>query len=396
MARKPYSVYKTTLKYGVTKWNIRRDWNDARGRYLKTTTAPASVTSKKQAEAWAEKNLQTELTARDDARNPVVAELIRQAYNGPDTPYARSQAQRVKRDGGGLDSHYERRKRREALEDFTGPPWDRMRILDLRPYHVEDWAAGKIAGGWSGKNAKNRAQRLLSVYNWHTKRYGLQNELRHNIEFPTTKARRRGALTLLEMRRIIELEPLQGDDAGLLRAVQTLFLTGLRLNELRGLAWIDYDAAAGLLHIRRQLASYSQTETKPPKAGSAGDVPVLDPLPSILAEQHEQTGPDGWIFRALGTDHPYTEDAVRATFYTALDRAGINEEQQRQRFLSPHSARHSFITLLQLSGFSPLEAQRAARHSKIEMTGHYSHGEIIDFSSRRAALADALKAAGEG
>jgi len=54
---------------------------------------------------------------------------------------------------------------------------------------------------------------------------------------------------------------------------------------------------------------------------------------------------------------------------------GISAAKQKERNLTFHSLRHSFITLGRSDGISDLDIQAVAGHSTRRMMEHYSHGE---------------------
>ncbi|HLX83822.1 MAG TPA: tyrosine-type recombinase/integrase [Terriglobales bacterium] len=68
--------------------------------------------------------------------------------------------------------------------------------------------------------------------------------------------------------------------------------TGLRLSEIRGLRWEDYDGAE--LIVRRSVWRTFEGVTKTPESKAA--VPVIRPLRKMLDAHKRRNGTDGWIF----------------------------------------------------------------------------------------------------
>jgi integrase len=66
-------------------------------------------------------------------------------------------------------------------------------------------------------------------------------------------------------------------------------------------------------------------------------------------------------------------------FNLDLEYAGIDKKDQRGRTLDIHCLRHTFGTLLALSGVMPRTAMDLMRHSDIRLTTNiYQHLELVD------------------
>ena len=62
-----------------------------------------------------------------------------------------------------------------------------------------------------------------------------------------------------------------------------------------------------------------------------------------------------------------------------LTAAGIDKKDERGRTIDVHALRHSFGTMLSTSGVAPRIAQRAMRHSKIDLTMNtYTDPQLLD------------------
>ena len=82
-----------------------------------------------------------------------------------------------------------------------------------------------------------------------------------------------------------------------------------------------------------------------------------------------------------------------------LDAAGVPYVVQGPDgplFADFHALRHSYITLLELSGVSPKHAQVLARHSDIRLTmDRYTHARLADLGASVARLALPVGPTGE-
>jgi integrase len=165
--------------------------------------------------------------------------------------------------------------------------------------------------------------------------------------------------------------------------------TGLRLSELRGLAWGDVDAASGRLFVRRQAQRVAGAEyVRPPKSRKPRVVDVgeaaLDALDAQrrLAADWRRTAGDGWaggdhVFPDPATGGRFKPDAVRDALAAALARSGCPR-------LRLHDLRHAWATLLLAHGTSPKVVQAAAGHaSPAYLLARYGH--VLEGEGQRAA-----------
>jgi integrase len=66
---------------------------------------------------------------------------------------------------------------------------------------------------------------------------------------------------------------------------------------------------------------------------------------------------------------------------------GISMAQQKERNLTPHSLRHTFVTLAQLAGISDVEIRALSGHKDAAVMGKYSHvPQVINFEEARKKL----------
>jgi integrase len=141
---------------------------------------------------------------------------------------------------------------------------------------------------------------------------------------------------------------------------------------------------------------------KKPKRGKTRTVPY----PSIVEKAFEDVREistritdDDYVFdswkcqRTDDSSVPMGESFFRNAIRRELENIGITYSEQKERNISFHSLRHSFITLGRLDGISDLEIQAIAGHSTRRMMEHYSHAEkVIDFNAMREKLDKAVEA----
>jgi integrase len=126
--------------------------------------------------------------------------------------------------------------------------------------------------------------------------------------------------------------------------------TGMRLSEVLGLIWDDVDLAAGVIHVRHQLARGRRgvpPHRIPPKTrASVRDIPLLPQLAAVL-RQHKRgsrftRGSDYVFGTTRGTAFLHHNVSKRVLRRAAVD-AGLDRDERRVRF---HDLRHTFASHL--------------------------------------------------
>ena len=161
------------------------------------------------------------------------------------------------------------------------------------------------------------------------------------------------------------------------------FLAGTRPSEQLGLHWDDVDFEANAIRIRRiQLRDGSLSEFTKTAAG-ARDIPMSPRLREMLLTwrvrcprkdgQLERVFPSPGVIRAWplpreGGGKPLIYNNYRTRFWAPfLRRLGLPP-------VTPHSARHSFISTLQAQGVEVgLVAKLAGHKNAVVTLSHYTH-----------------------
>ncbi len=160
------------------------------------------------------------------------------------------------------------------------------------------------------------------------------------------------------------------------------FLTGVRASEQLGLLWDDVDFAAGVIRIRRiqerdgSLCDFTKTEA------GAREIPMTPILRKMLCHWRERcpkaAKPPYRVLPALGRPQPWPKPRVcgggpllyqnfrRRLWEPAFEQLGLP-------YVTPHSARHSFISIIQAQGVEVGLVAKLAGHSNAAVTlGHYT------------------------
>ena len=126
--------------------------------------------------------------------------------------------------------------------------------------------------------------------------------------------------------------------------------TGMRLSEVLGLSWDDFDFARGVIHVRHQLARGRRgvpPHRIPPKTrASVREIPLLPQLAAVL-RQHKSgsrfaRGSDYVFATSNGTAFLH-HNVSKRVLRRAATGAGLDRDGRRVRF---HDLRHTFASHL--------------------------------------------------
>jgi integrase len=208
-------------------------------------------------------------------------------------------------------------------------------------------------------------------------------DVKNSAETRTEK----GVLTENEAQALIGLLNTENEDPRPLAAVLLALGCGLRRGELRGLQWVDIED--GLIHVKHNYVDGDNA--KAPKCGSVGKVPVPSFVQTALGRIPKTAGSPLVFPSTRNTAKPIGGRMFELWFYSTMNAIGIDATARAKRNLTLHGLRHSFITLLQKSGVSVLEASALARKRDVRDTERrYTHGgQVVDFETARKSM-DAL------
>lgn len=136
-------------------------------------------------------------------------------------------------------------------------------------------------------------------------------------------------------------------------------LTGLRLSEIKGLRWEDFNGKE--LLVQRSVWGKHVSETK--TLSSRAAVPVLPLVLNALAK-HRRRATDGWIFSGRTGRPLRIENIVRRDIRPALEKAGL-------KWYGWHSLRRGLATNLYELRAPDKTVQAILRHANIATTMTY-------------------------
>jgi integrase len=156
------------------------------------------------------------------------------------------------------------------------------------------------------------------------------------------------------------------------------FLTGVRPSEQLAILWSDVDLNERVIHIRRSQEPDGTTSELTKTAAGMRDIPIAPTLHRMLAEWHANcppaVGKDHRVFPCLGRGaggktcgRPLSyQNFIRTYWRPALAALGLP-------MVTPHSARHAFISTLQANGIEVGLVAEIAGHADPTITlGYYT------------------------
>lgn len=157
------------------------------------------------------------------------------------------------------------------------------------------------------------------------------------------------------------------------------FLTGVRPSEQLALLWEDVDLTAGVIHIRRMQERDGSITDITKTAASTREIPIAPLLATLLGKWRSacpvSNGEPQRVFPSLGrmgserheSGRPLSYANFRLCYWRPVFAA------LRLPYVSPHSARHTFISTLQAKGIEVGLVAKLAGHASITVTlNHYT------------------------
>jgi len=173
------------------------------------------------------------------------------------------------------------------------------------------------------------------------------------------------AYTLPEVKQLMKViaPPKEGEQDEWRHTIRAAFMiamfTGMRMEEIKGLKWEDYDRKAGVLNIRRTVVHHNIVEGTKTK-DSAAAVPVLKTVAKELEAHLKRNSGDGFIFHKIsGSQFPIIfEQLILNHVHPACAKAGI-------KFHGMHAFRRGLASYLHNTLKTPeLLIEHALRHSR--------------------------------
>jgi integrase len=260
---------------------------------------------------------------------------------------------------------------RSLFERHWVPPLGARPADKVRRRDVQSVLDELKAGGAAGSTVRDALKPLQVIY-----RQLLRDELIEDERNPTThlmlprkgsrKQRIDDPTDPLVVIGLAEAMTRLGLLAGRERIVWALaFFAGLRMGEIRGLEWSSVVDPLSEIRVVRQIVT-NEHEAKLPKGGKRRVVPILPELRTeltlwALEQDRGRTG----LVTGQG-DTPWTYSHVIDRTHEAWDPAGL-------RWVQPHEARHTFVSMVLAAGVPVTTVRAWSGHSDDDVMDLYTH-----------------------
>jgi integrase len=370
----PYSLYRKRNKSGAYVWYVRY-WDADERRYSAVRSTGVVAAGKKGRRPAADEAARAMLDGIRPASDGRGLLDYVSAYWDAGHPHFQ---EREKLQNKKVSAQY-LRKSREIMRLYIEPyePFRRMRLRDLSGGAVRRWMLYLADRGLSACRIDSCVQALRAPVCYAVREGDVDGNPFQNVRAPARVRVEKGCLSRDETRRLADApyDPL--------KKLAALFgvLCGLRLGEVRGLR--REDISGGWIYVRHNWQNGEGL--KGPKCGSNRTVPVPPDIEALLEGMPER---EGYVFPGKREGVPVCMSSVQEWFYGLLEVIGISGEERKERRITFHSGRHTFVTLGRQAGISDIDIQALAGHKSGTMMEHYSHGgQVINLGSAALKMA---------
>lgn len=263
---------------------------------------------------------------------------------------------------------------RSVIKNHLRPKWSDYPLDRFRPMAIEQWFRQlKLA-----PKSKGNIRSLMHLIFTCAQRWCLI-EMGKN---PISLVRVKDCTKRLKRPRILTVEQFCRLVPALNDPIRTMVLVaqclGLRVSEIVGLKWADFDFEEFTLLVQRSVVHGRVDEVK--TEYSQDRVPLDENLANVLLEWKPRSWltQDDWIFANPATGKPYhQEEILKNHIKPAAIAVGIGPE------IGWHTFRHTYRSLLDETGAPMKVQQELMRHASIETTMNV-YGQAMPATKRLA------------
>ena len=373
MSRSPFSLYTKQLKSGKV-WYARY-FNPETNTYDITKSTGVKCVGKKGRKIEAYEWARSHIPVRELESQKLIPYL--ENFWSQDSEYLRMKRVVEKKE---FSQSYVKLSA-DGIRLYVKPyhKFKNLKLKDIKPGVIEDWKLWALEKGVGVRRANQILASIRTATRYAVSRGDLIRDPLQSVKKVPYKPKEKGILTFNEAKKMIAVE--EGDPRIYL-AVLLGLLTGMRRGEVRGLLWNDIDLDNQIINVQHNFVN--NDGMKGCKWDSSRKVPIhpaLMPALKVVEMVSEKTGPEDFVLFNLYKDNePCSAELLRSGLNRMLRNIGIPTKTRRERNITFHSLRHTFVTLARVSGLPDITVQALAGHKTSQMMEHYSHGEkVIDF-----------------
>lgn len=267
------------------------------------------------------------------------------------------------------ERHSTRRSYLSELNRWILPRWGEYVLEDVKTVAVEQWLRSLSLA----PKSKTHIRSLMHLLYQNARRWEMTT--RNPIELVRQSSRR------LRIPRVLSADEIRLLLEELAEPYHTMVLVaaclGLRVSEIVGLQWSDFDWDNMTVLIQRGVVQCRVGETK--TETSCRPLPIDPGLAARLRELHERASyraPGDWVFANDAGRPRWQETILQRQLKPAALRAGIGK-------IGWHTFRHTYSTMLRSAGTDIKVQQELLRHANIQTTMNIYTQAVSD--QKRAA-----------
>lgn len=249
------------------------------------------------------------------------------------------------------------------LNNYIKPRWGDYPVGDVKAFPVSEWLNALPLKKKSKQHIRSLMKQLF--------KYAMLWELIEVAQNPMTLVELYpGALDEDAMeKRILTPAEFQATVAEIPEPYRTMVLIagcmGLRVSEIIGLKWGDFDWEKLEVRIERAVVLGAVGRVKTPK--SKATMPLDPDLASVLLDFRLRTaphaGPGEWVFPSSQTGAPWNPTHVQSKYIRPAAQKATGQDG-----IGWHNFRHTFSTLLRSLGADVKVQQELLRHADVRTT----------------------------
>ena len=272
---------------------------------------------------------------------------------------------------------------RLLMNKHIQPKWGASAISEIQPYAVEIWLKELAYSPETKRHIKSMLYRLFEL----SMKRGWLEAQRNPMSLVRVKGRNRVIEKVVLTPEQMLLVRQNLEDPYLLMAELACYL-GLRICEVLGLMWEDFDLLARTLSIRRSAVDGNVADVK--SEASRDVLPLSREFVSFLLrwQQRVPISQEGWMFPSIVTGRPYHAGILlRRHLMPLAPKVGVPR-------LGWHTFRHTFRSWLDAVGTAVGVQQKMMRHADVATTMNVYGKGMMD--SKLTAHTKLLEYAGVG
>jgi len=267
------------------------------------------------------------------------------------------------------------------LKNHILPFFGKKRLKEITRYTIERWIITMQSKGLKNATINVCLSNFSIMLDFAVQKDLLKVNPAKKVTQLKNTSRRRDILSGDEVKALFNEDSI--DDLWGLRMYYTANLlaacTGMRMGEVVGVRGTSLQD--GYILVDKQYRPpYGLIDTK---TKDTRQIPVPDVLMDELQSLREEVG-EGYLFSITLGEKPVMGETINSRLRKAMVKIGISEEQQEERYISFHSWRHYFNTMLRSNNISDGKVQSLTGHKSKAMTEHYTHFKPEDYADVKA------------